>query len=145
LFERLTDVSPAPFAAYLDCGDFQVASSSPEQFLRMSGSHVRTKPIKGTRPRDADSTRDAQLAYELKTSPKELAELVMITDLLRNDLGRFCDYGSIHVPELAKLERFAQVHHLVSTVEGRLREGACFLFPGREHHWGAEVSRDADH
>jgi len=121
LFRRLLAVSPAPFAAYFDCGDFQIASSSPEQFLRLSGSHITTRPIKGTRPRSPDATRDAQLAYELQTSPKELAELVMITDLLRNDLGRVCEFGSVQVPELAKLERFAQVQHLVSTVEGRLR------------------------
>jgi para-aminobenzoate synthetase component 1 len=122
LFQRLSAVSPAPFSAYLDCGDFQVASSSPEQFLRMSGSHIVTRPIKGTRPRDADPTRDTQLAHELQTSPKELAELVMITDLLRNDLGRVCEYGSVLTPELARLEKFAQVQHLVSTVEGRLRK-----------------------
>ena len=121
LFTRLLAVSPAPFAAFLDCGDFQIASSSPEQFLRMSGSHIATRPIKGTRPRSADATRDAQLAYELQTNAKELAELVMITDLLRNDLGRVCEFGSVQVPELAHLERFAQVQHLVSTVEGRLR------------------------
>ena len=121
LFRRLNAVSPAPFSAFMDCGDFQLASSSPEQFLRMSGSHIVTRPIKGTRPRDADPTRDAQLAYELQTSPKELAELVMITDLLRNDLGKVCEYGSVQVPELARLEKFAQVQHLVSTVEGRLR------------------------
>ena len=121
LFERLLAVSPAPFAAYFDCGDFQIASSSPEQFLRLSGPHITTRPIKGTRPRSPDPTRDAQLAYELQTSPKELAELVMITDLLRNDLGKICEYGSVQVPELANLERFAQVQHLVSTVEGRLR------------------------
>ena len=121
LFQSLATVSPAPFSAFLDAGDFQLASSSPEQFLRMSGSHIVTRPIKGTRPRAADSDRDAQLAYELQTSAKELAELVMITDLLRNDLGRVCEYGSVTVPELAKLEKFAQVQHLVSTVEGRLR------------------------
>lgn len=121
LFTRLLVVSPAPFAAYLDCDDFQLASSSPEQFLRMSGAHIATRPIKGTRPRASDATRDAQLAYELQTSAKELAELVMITDLLRNDLGRVCEFGSVQVPELAHLERFAQVQHLVSTVEGRLR------------------------
>jgi para-aminobenzoate synthetase component 1 len=121
LFERLLAVSPAPFAAYFDCGTFQVASSSPEQFLRLSGQHIVTRPIKGTRPRSPDATRDAQLAYELRTSAKELAELVMITDLLRNDLGRVCEFGSVQVPELAKLERFPQVQHLVSTVEGRLR------------------------
>jgi len=142
LFLKLSAVSPAPFSAFLDCdagerhGRFQIASSSPEQFLRMSGSHIVTRPIKGTRPRDADPTRDAQLAYELQTSAKELAELVMITDLLRNDLGKVCEYGSVQVPELARLEKFAQVQHLVSTVEGRLRNDlthfAAFAscFPG---------------
>lgn len=120
-FERLTAVSPAPFAAYLDCGDHQIASSSPESFLRMSGAQIRTRPIKGTRPRSADPTRDAQLSYELQTSPKEMSELVMITDLLRNDLGRVCEFGSVHVPELVRLERYPQVQHLVSTVEGTLR------------------------
>jgi anthranilate/para-aminobenzoate synthase component I len=102
----------------------------------MSGSHIVTRPIKGTRPRDANPTRDAQLAYELQTSPKELAELVMITDLLRNDLGKVCEFGSVQTPDLAKLEKFAQVQHLVSTVEGRLRRDvthfAAFAsaFPG---------------
>ena len=135
-FEKLGAVSPAPFSAFLNCGEFQIASSSPEQFLRMSGSHIQTRPIKGTRPRNADPTRDAQLAYELQTSAKELAELVMITDLLRNDLGKVCEYGSVQVPELAKLEKFAQVQHLISTVEGRLRNDithfAAFAscFPG---------------
>lgn len=135
-FERLADISPAPFSAYLDCGSFQLASSSPESFLRLSGSHITTRPIKGTRPRSADPTRDAQLTYELTTSPKEMAELVMITDLLRNDLGRVCEYGSVQVPELVRLERYAQVQHLVSTVEGRLRTGVTHFsafascFPG---------------
>jgi para-aminobenzoate synthetase component 1 len=121
LFQQLGAVSPAPFSAFFDCGDLQMASSSPEQFLRMSGSQIVTRPIKGTRPRDADPTRDAQLAYELQTSAKELAELVMITDLLRNDLGKVCEYGSVQTPDLARLEKFAHVQHLVSTVEGRLR------------------------
>ncbi len=120
-FQSLREASPAPFAAYLDGGDFQIASSSPELFLRLSGAQIRTRPIKGTRPRADDPDRDTQLTYELQTSAKEMAELVMITDLLRNDLGRVCAYGSIQVPELARLERFAQVQHLVSTVEGRLR------------------------
>jgi para-aminobenzoate synthetase component I len=136
LFQSLNAVSPAPFSAFLDLGGLQIASSSPEQFLRMSGAHIQTRPIKGTRPRDNDPTRDAQLAYELQTSAKELAELVMITDLLRNDLGKVCEYGSVQVPELAKLEKFAQVQHLVSTVEGHLRKDvthfAAFAscFPG---------------
>jgi len=136
VFQRLAEVSPAPFAAYLDCGEFQIASSSPELFLRLSGSHIQTRPIKGTRPRSSDPTRDAQLTYELQTSPKEMAELVMITDLLRNDLGRVCEYGSVQVPELVRLERYPQVQHLVSTVEGRLRDDATHFtalaqcFPG---------------
>jgi aminodeoxychorismate synthase component I len=136
LYLRLGAVSPAPFAAYLDCGGFQLASSSPELFLRLSGSHIQTRPIKGTRPRSNDPTRDAQLTYELQTSAKEMAELVMITDLLRNDLGRVCEYGSVQVPELVRLERYPQVQHLVSTVEGRLRSDvthfAAFAkcFPG---------------
>lgn len=136
MFQRLSAVSPAPFAGFLDCGEFQIASSSPELFLRLSGRHIKTRPIKGTRPRSSDPTRDAQLTYELQTSSKEMAELVMITDLLRNDLGRVCEYGSVQVPELVRLERYPQVQHLVSTVEGRLRSDvthfAAFAkcFPG---------------
>ncbi|GIT77756.1 MAG: hypothetical protein Ct9H300mP32_1380 [Verrucomicrobiota bacterium] len=99
----------------MQCGNFQLASSSPEQFLRLSGDHVTTRPNKGTRPRGTSPDLDARLGYELQTSAKDRAELVMITDLLRNDLGRFCEYGSVTVPDLAKLERFAQVQHLVST------------------------------
>jgi len=121
LFQNLSNVSPAPYSAYVDCGDFQLASSSPELFLRLSVSHIQTRPIKGTRPRSSDSTRDAQLTYELQTSSKEMAELVMITDLLRNDLGKVCEFGSVQVPELVRLERFPQVQHLVSTIEGRIR------------------------
>jgi para-aminobenzoate synthetase component I len=136
VYQRLSAVSPAPYSAYCDCGDFELASSSPELFLRLSGSHILTRPIKGTRPRSADPVRDAQLTYELQTSAKELSELVMITDLLRNDLGRVCAYGSVQVPELIRLERYPQVQHLVSTVEGRLREDVTHFsafakcFPG---------------
>jgi len=135
-YRRLADVSPAPFAAFLQGDPVHVISSSPELFLRMSGSHIQTRPIKGTRPRSADPTRDAQLSYELQTSPKEMAELVMITDLLRNDLGRICSYGSVQVPELVRLERYPQVQHLVSTIEGELQTGMTHLgalascFPG---------------
>ena len=136
LFQRLLTVSPAPFSGFMQCGGFQIASSSPEQFLRMSGDCVITRPIKGTRPRGTSPDLDARLGYELQTSAKDRAELVMITDLLRNDLGRFCEYGSVTVPDLAKLERFAQVQHLVSTVSGRFRPGVTHLhalascFPG---------------
>lgn len=136
LYRRLAEASPAPYAAFVDAGDFALASSSPELFLRLSGRRVLTRPIKGTRPRSSDPRMDAVLAEELQHSAKERAELVMITDLLRNDLGRVCEYGSVRVPELARLERFAQVQHLVSTVEGLLRPGVTHFsalascFPG---------------
>jgi aminodeoxychorismate synthase component I len=134
LYEELREASPAPYAAYLDLDGRTVLSASPENFLSMSGRVVRTRPIKGTRPRCADPTADEKSAYDLITSPKEVAELVMITDLERNDLGQVCEYGSVTVRELLKMERFEQVFHLVSTVEGRLRPGvehasalrACF-------------------
>ncbi len=135
-YSRLSAVSPAPFGGYFDAGDFQIISSSPECFVRLSGGHIRTRPIKGTRPRSVDPLRDAQLAYELQTSAKETAELIMITDLLRNDLGRVCEFGSVQAPELMRLERYPHVQHLVSTVEGRLRGDITHLaalarcFPG---------------
>ena len=121
-YESLRYRSPAPYAAFLDLGGTQVASASPECFLRLSGRRIVTRPIKGTRPRRADAQRDQRNAYDLITSVKEIAELVMITDLERNDLGRVCEYGSVTVPELLKLESYEQVHHLVSTVVGTLRE-----------------------
>jgi len=136
----LNTASPAPFSAFIDAGDFQIASSSPERFLRLSGQHVQTRPIKGTRPRDADPQRDAQLANELQSSEKERAELVMITDLLRNDLGRVCEFGSVAVPELARLEKFPQVQHLVSTVEGRLRPELSHLGALRECFPGGSIT-----
>ena len=132
--------SPAPFGAYLDAGDFQIASSSPERFLRLSGHHIQTRPIKGTRPRSIDPQRDAQLAYELQSSEKERAELVMITDLLRNDLGRVCEFGSVQVPELMRLEKYAQVQHLVSTVEGRLRAEHSHLAALRDCFPGGSIT-----
>jgi para-aminobenzoate synthetase component 1 len=128
--------SPAPCAAFLDAGDFQIASVSPELFLRLHDRNIVTRPIKGTRPRSSNPQEDLRLAQELESSPKELAELLMITDLLRNDLGRVCSYGSVTVPDLRRLERFAQVQHLVSTVQGLLRPGLTHVaalaacFPG---------------
>ncbi len=87
----------------------------------MSGSVVETRPIKGTSPRFTDPERDNLSAYELMTSPKENAELVMITDLLRNDLGQVCEFGSVRVDELLSIERLQHVYHLVSTVRGQIR------------------------
>ena len=123
-YQRLRRCSPAPHAAYLGLGGRAVLSSSPELFLEITGRRIRTRPIKGTRPRRADAEADARSARDLVTSPKETAELIMITDLERNDLGRVCEYGSVRATELLKLERFEQVFHLVSTVEGRLRPDA---------------------
>jgi aminodeoxychorismate synthase component I len=117
-YPRLRAASPAPFACFLRLGDTAVLSASPECFLSIDGRRIVTRPIKGTRPRRGD---DAAAARELLASPKERAELVMITDLERNDLGQVCEYGSVRVTGLCELETFAQVHHLVSTIEGRLR------------------------
>ena len=133
-YEALRHYSPTAYSAFLDCDGRAILSSSPELFLKMSGRTIRTRPIKGTRPRRADLHSDEKSAYDLITSQKEIAELVMITDLERNDLGQVCDYGSVSVPELLKLERFEQVFHLVSTVDGHLRSNvdhvsalrACF-------------------
>jgi para-aminobenzoate synthetase component 1 len=135
-WHRLVRASPAPFSAFYDAGDFALVSSSPELFLHLSDRRIVTRPIKGTRPRHPDPVRDQILQAELLASEKERSELVMITDLLRNDLGRICDYGTVHVPELFRLEQFPQVQHLVSTVEGRLRAAVSHLdalascFPG---------------
>lgn len=132
----LSQLNPAPFAAYLDAGDHQVVSSSPELFLRIRDRDVMTRPIKGTRPRHADPAADAAAAQELLRSAKDRAELVMIVDLERNDLGRVCEWGSVTTPAIWDLESFATVHHLVGTVRGRLRKEVSPLqclrscFPG---------------
>ncbi|MFD2303825.1 aminodeoxychorismate synthase component I [Roseibacillus ishigakijimensis] len=120
-YEKLRSRSPAPMAAYLDTGEREILSSSPELFLRLSGNRIETRPIKGTRPRFADPARDLRSSHELRTSEKEMAELLMITDLLRNDLGQLSEFGSVRVEALAQLESLAQVHHLVSTVSATLR------------------------
>lgn len=122
LYLKLRKVSPAPHAAFMQLAGTTIFSASPELFLRMQGSRIATRPIKGTRPRFADDpSRDTAAVRELTTSPKERAELLMITDLERNDLGQVCEFGSVSVPELWRVESFAQVFHLVSTVTGTLR------------------------
>lgn len=133
---QLRASSPAPYAAFLELGGRQVISSSPESFLKMSGSVIRTRPIKGTRPRYRDAAADERSGVELMRSAKERAELLMITDLERNDLGQVCEFGSVRVSDLMKLERYEQVFHLVSTVQGTLRPGVSHVealaacFPG---------------
>ena len=123
LYQRLRAINPAPFAAYLNLGETVIASASPERFLLLRGDEVETRPIKGTRPRGATPEADRALADELLASEKDRAENVMIVDLLRNDLSRACQDHSVNTPEICILESYATVHHLVSTVEGRLPFG----------------------
>ena len=123
LYGRLRTFNPAPFAGYFDLGDFQILSASPERFLRVESGEVETRPIKGTRPRGRTPDEDAALAAELAANPKDRAENVMIVDLMRNDLGRVCEYGSVRVPKVCEVETFRFVHHLVSEVRGKLRPG----------------------
>jgi para-aminobenzoate synthetase component I len=138
--ERLRHFSPAPHAAYLDGGGRVTVSASPESFLSMSGRRITTRPIKGTRPRLADPQGDQLSSYELMTSAKEIAELIMITDLERNDLGKVCSFGSVGVPRLLELETYEQVFHLVSTVEGELRPGVGHVRALRECFPGGSIS-----
>ena len=121
LYTRLRKINPAPFAAYMPWKEIGIISASPERFLRVAGGKVETRPIKGTRPRGRTPEEDEGLRRELLASEKDRAELMMIVDLERNDLGRVCRIGSVNVPELCRLEEYATVFHLVSTVEGRLR------------------------
>jgi para-aminobenzoate synthetase component 1 len=121
LYQRLRRRNPAPFACYLNFDLLAVVSSSPERFLRIRSGQVETRPIKGTRPRGAGPVEDIRLRDELIASAKDRAELLMIVDLERNDLGRVCEPGSIRVDELFKVETHPTVHHLVANVSGKLR------------------------
>ena len=140
-YQKLREISPAPFMAYMNlplnaAENFQILSNSPERFLQTDGNHVETRPIKGTRPRSADPIQDLTYSNELLTSLKDKAENVMIVDLLRNDIGKNCTIGSVKAEKLFQLQSFANVHHLVSTVTGKLKQTATAIdllkgcFPG---------------
>lgn len=123
VFERLCAASPAPHAAYLRLGvDEVILTNSPERFLSVKNGLVESRPIKGTRPRMTDAELDRKMRADLLASRKDRAENLMIVDLMRNDLSRVCQPGSVEVPRLCEIESFANVHHLVSDVTGRLRE-----------------------
>lgn len=123
LFAELYAANPAPFFAYLNAGDHKIVSTSPERFIELRGSMVQTRPIKGTRPRGRTRTEDITFRRDLETNPKDDAELSMIVDLLRNDIGKVCAAGSVRVVEHKRLETYENVHHLVSIVEGELDDG----------------------
>ncbi len=123
IYRGLRAVNPSPYMYFLDFCDFQVVGASPEPLLTVTGRHVSTRPIAGTRPRGADATEDERIAKELMEDPKERAEHVMLVDLGRNDLGRVCMAGSVSVDTLMSVEIYSHVMHIVSSVSGQLRDG----------------------
>ncbi|MGH9392465.1 MAG: anthranilate synthase component I family protein, partial [Vicinamibacteria bacterium] len=122
LYRLLREESPAPFSSLVTTREGGIVSSSPERFFRIDGDSIETWPIKGTRPRGRTAAEDLAQARALQASAKDRAENVMIVDLERNDLGRVCEPGTVRVARYGELRSFANVHHLVSVVEGRLRE-----------------------
>ena len=140
-YKKLRMISPAPFMAYMNLplsenASLQVLSNSPERFIQTNGNHVETRPIKGTRPRSSNPVQDLAYANQLLTSSKDQAENLMIVDLLRNDLGKTCEIGSVKVNKLFQLQSFANVHHLVSFIVGKLKPNTSAVdvlrgcFPG---------------
>jgi anthranilate synthase component 1 len=137
LFTQLMQRNPAPYSALLQMDDWAIVSSSPERLVRLSGDGIlETRPIAGTHPRSEDAVEDAALRARLQAHPKERAEHVMLVDLERNDLGRVCVAGSVEVGALMEIASYRHVHHIESTVSGKLRAGMCVfdalraVFPG---------------
>ena len=136
LYSNLRNTSPSQFGSFLNYGDFQVISNSPERLLKVNNGIAETSPIKGTRPRGKTPKTDKALMRELRTSTKELAEHIMIVDLERNDLGKICEFGSVKAQTLQKIYTYPTLHHMVSTIKGKLRDKMdsvdCIrsLFPG---------------
>lgn len=136
LYQRLRNINPAPFSSFIDYGDFQIISSSPERFLRVDKRKIQTRPIKGTIARGINKEQDLLNKKILLNSEKDKSELIMIVDVARNDLGRISKIGTVKVEKLFSLEKYPTVYHLVSTITGELREDVKFAdiikatFPG---------------
>lgn len=136
IYKKLRSINKAPFSAYVNFEDLEIISSSPERFIEVKDRKVITRPIKGTRPRGKNKEEDIKNSLELINSEKDKAELLMVVDLERNDLSKVCKPHSVKVTELFKLEKYATVFHLVSTVEGTLKENISAVkcikecFPG---------------
>jgi len=124
LYRTLRTINPSPYMFILETEDFAVVGASPEVHVRLTGDRVEIRPIAGTRPRGKDSAADLALEEDLLADPKECAEHLMLVDLARNDIGRVCEPGSVHVPDFMSIERYSHVMHIVSQVEGRLGAGA---------------------
>jgi anthranilate synthase component I len=123
IYRGLRAVNPSPYMYFLDFEDFQVVGASPEPLVTVTGDRVTTRPIAGTRPRGTSLEEDERIAGELLADQKERAEHVMLVDLGRNDLGRVCEYGTVHVESFMAVEHYSHVMHIVSSVAGRLRPG----------------------
>ena len=121
IYRGLRAVNPSPYMYFLDFGDFEVAGASPEPLITVTGRHVSTRPIAGTRPRGSTAEEDRRIAEELLADPKERAEHVMLVDLGRNDLGRVCEYGTVEVEDFMAIENYSHVMHIVTSVTGKLR------------------------
>ncbi len=140
IYEKLRSINKAPFSAYMNFNDFQVISSSPERFLYVKDKMVHTRPIKGTRPRGKNPLEDMENRKALENSEKDKSELLMIVDLERNDLSKVCKPNSVKVTELFKIEEYATVFHLVSTIEGELEEGVSAVKCIRECFPGGSIT-----